>query len=231
MTYKEWMPRKVLDLIRLMTVWNLWIANIEKRNAFGWDHTACATLLLKIGSFLAAHDAYSHVDSSANHLTRKEARAEAETAMRDFANSFIRFNPKMTAADKLPLGIRVRDAHPTPPPAPSDLVAFEFECVPSSHLIITPYHIADSNSRGKGRYHGVEVRFWILALDAPPPLSGEHPGWRSEINTSTPWKNTFSEAEIGMRLYVAMRWENGSSNRGKSPGKGPWSAIQSVVIA
>jgi hypothetical protein len=188
-------------------------------------------VLLRIGSFLAACNEYQSVDSSMNHIAKKEAKAEAEAAMRKFASSSVRFNPRMTDSDKLALGIHVRDTHPSPRPNPTDLVEFQFKSVPSAHLIIIPYHIAGSVTRGKGHYHGVEVRIWVLPLDAPEPQDADHPGWRSEVNTATPWKHTFTREEIGQRLYVCMRWENRSVNKDHASGRGPWSAIHSVVIA
>jgi hypothetical protein len=71
----------------------------------------------------------------------------------------------------------------------------------------------------------------VRPLDAAAPESAETDGWRSEVDTATPWAHTFVANEIGRRLYVAMRWENESSGKDQAAGKGPWSAIKSVVIA
>jgi hypothetical protein len=99
--------------------------------------------------------------------------------------------------------------------------------------VIGDYRIEGAAGRGKGDYHGVEIRIWILPLDAPAPVSPDHPGWISEVDTASPWKRAFTEADLGKRLYVAMRWENASvgKNLSETSGKGPWSVIQSVVIA
>jgi hypothetical protein len=40
---------------------------------------------------------------------------------------------------------------------------------------------------GKGRYHGVEVRFWVLPLDAPTPLTTDDLARHSEVDTATPF--------------------------------------------
>jgi hypothetical protein len=54
--------------------------------------------------------------------------------------------------------------------------------------------------------------------------------WQSEVDTASTWTHRFLKADLGKRLYVAMRWENPSSG-GKTDGKGPWSAVQSVISA
>jgi hypothetical protein len=40
----------------------------------------------------------------------------------------------------------------------------------------------------------------------------------------------FDGTDAGMRLYIAMRWENRSVSGDKDAGKGPWSEIKSVII-
>jgi hypothetical protein len=111
-------------------------------------------------------------------------------------------------------------------------VDFELSVLIEAHRLIAKFRIAGSEHRGKGDYHAAEIRIWVLPLDAPPPLTAEHPGWRSFAATATPWQHTFTEAELGQRLYICMRWENASTgNEGNdADGKGPWSGIQTVII-
>jgi hypothetical protein len=227
----DWLPAVELVLVQLMLTWDLWLSDVAKRTLYGWDAAECTKVIIAIGNFFVVRDEYLADNSSVKRLVKNQKKAIAVALMRDFANSSIRYNKKMPDADKLVLGVPVRDPHHTPQADPTDLVDFQFESLPSDHRLIMPYRIAGASSHGKDRYHGVEVRIWILPLDAPGPLSAEHPGWRSEISTATPWKHTFAEAEIGMRLHVVMRWENGSVSKDRSSGKGPWSGFQSVVIA
>jgi hypothetical protein len=231
MASRDWLPEREVDLIEMMNIWYIWLSDTKKIAAFEWKSAECSNVILKIMNFLAARKDHHAVNSSVNRLLKDEAKVAAKTAMRNFANSSIRYNSNMAETDRLTLGIKDPAAHHTPRPDPIDSVDFDFKSNPSSHLIISPYRIAGGRSRGKGRYHGAEVRFWVLGLDAPPPISADHPGWRGEISTASPWKHTFEEEELGMRLYLAMRWQNDSLGKDQSKGKGLWSAIQSIVIA
>jgi hypothetical protein len=131
------------------------------------------------------------------------------------------------------LGLEPHKTGHTPTPKPTRYVAFEIVVYVKDHRIVIEYRIAGSSSKSKYPYHGVELRLWILPLDAPGPANAEAPGWQSYASTATPWEKTFKDAnDIGKRLYVVMRWENESTGDGgnEDDGKGPWSAIQSIVI-
>jgi hypothetical protein len=212
-----------------MKIWGVILGDAAKRTLFGWEAVACGAVVSRITDFLDALEAYELDNSSRNRLLKNEAMAAAKASMQDFANSFVRFNKKMSEADKEDLGVHTRDPHNTPKPKPTDLVEFEFSTVPSDHRIIAKFRIAGATGRGKGRYHGVEIRYWILPLDAPPPASAVVAGWHSVADTASPWEHTFDGIdEIGKRLFVMMRWENDSTD--DENGKGPWSAIEGVII-
>ena len=151
-------------------------------------------------------------------------------ALRDLIAHGLLANPR-TPADALAMGFELLDHTHSPRPTPTDHVEFEFALDPESHTARVAYHIAGRKGYGKGTYHGVEVRFWVRPLDAPAPETADAEGWRSEVDTATPWARTFAASEIGQRLYVAMRWENQSSGKDQAAGKGPWSAIRSIVIS
>jgi hypothetical protein len=188
-------------------------------------------LAIKIGSFLAARKEY-HADNSSGHLiVKNETKKIVEKAARSFANSSIRYNVKMTEADKLYLGIHERDRHCTPQATPTDHVEFSFRVDSEAHAVFAYYRIDGGVGHSKGRYHGVDVRFWTLPVGAPGPVTADDPAYRAETDTATPWKHTFDSHEIGMRLHLAMRWANNSVGKTPDAGKGPWSAIKSVMIA
>jgi hypothetical protein len=86
-------------------------------------------------------------------------------------------------------------------------------------------------ARGKGRYHGVEVAFIVLPLDAPAPISVTD-AWASKVDTSSPWEHIFNDADVGKRCYITMRWENPSAgnNIDDDEGKGPWAPIKNFVV-
>jgi hypothetical protein len=230
MRNNDWLPLREQDLSDLLTKWNKWLNDSTKRAAFDWDDTECSALALKIGNFLTASSEYRAVDSTAHLIVKKVAKKIVVAAVRNFANSYIRFNRKMMAEDKLFLGIHERSTHKTPQASPTDHVDFLLSLDAQSHSVRADYRIDGEVGHSKGRYHGVGVRFWVLPLDAPPPITADDSAWRSEVNTATPWKHTFDSSDLGMRLHIAMRWENNSVGKGPIVGWGPWSAIRSVVI-
>jgi hypothetical protein len=227
----HWIPEGEQDLVDLLARWDEYLSSASKRTEFGWDVAECSSATLKIGNFLSARLEYHANNSSGNLFIKNAARKAVVAMMRDFANSSIRYNKKMTDADKLYLGIKKRASHNAPQPAPIDHVSFVLRGDAQAHAVWADYRIDGSVGHSKGRYHGVEVRFWTLALDATAPPTADEPAWRSEVDTATPWSHTFGAHEIGMRLYVSMRWENKSVGKDKNAGKGPWSAIQGIVIA
>jgi hypothetical protein len=139
--------------------------------------------------------------------------------------------PPLSDEDVVSLGLKPRKAGKTPAPTPADHVAFLLSHIYSDHIVVAAFSISGGMTRGKGSYHGVEVRYWVLPLDARPPATADAPGWRSETWTASPWSHTFDAEDIGRRLYVAMRWVNRSNSKTADGGKGPWSAIRSIIIS
>jgi hypothetical protein len=66
-------------------------------------------VLRKIDTFLAAWDTYSDDNSTGKRLAKDETRDATKAAMRDFANTSIRFNKRMTDEQKLYYGVRPAD--------------------------------------------------------------------------------------------------------------------------
>jgi hypothetical protein len=139
-------------------------------------------------------------------------------------------SPPRTDEDLSALGLKPPDTTHTPKPTPTDLVAFLLSLIPTDHTVVAAFHIAGSKRRGKGPYHGAEIRIWVLPLGAPPPPTADAAGWRSEVCTASPWEHSFEADEIGCRLYIAMRWENPSVSKDRPPAKGPWSEIKTIII-
>jgi hypothetical protein len=151
-------------------------------------------------------------------------------AIRGFVNQYLRFDP-VTDEDRNNMGVPNHGKKPAPKPEPTDHVEFVLTVDGKGHLVFAAFKIAGGKGRGKGRYHGVEIRYWLLALDAPPPVNAEAAGWRSEVCTASPWKYECDGKEIGLKIYVAMRWENPSVRKNAPPAKGPWSNIQGIIAA
>ncbi|MDR0707987.1 MAG: hypothetical protein LBF60_08975, partial [Treponema sp.] len=113
MPSSDWIPTREQDLVDLAEKWKAGLSDAAKIAAFGWDQAECAVVVGKITAFLTARAAYETVNSTGNRIAKDEAKEEMIDAMRDFANSSIRFNKKMNDEDKLVYGIRPADTTPT----------------------------------------------------------------------------------------------------------------------
>jgi hypothetical protein len=222
-----WIPDREQDLVDLLAIWDETLNDSAKVTAYGWTSTECAKVKSKIGEFTAARAEYLADKSPTKRLAKDNAKEAIKAAMRYFADRFIRFNDKMTEEEKLAMGIHPKDTTHTPKPDPTDLVEFELSTIPSDHRIIAKYHIAGHQSRGKGTYHAAEICYQVRPLTEAPPPNTEGDGWHSQADTASPWEKSFPD-DKGKCLYIAMRWENAATQGDR--GKGPWSAIESIVV-
>ncbi|WP_162504965.1 hypothetical protein, partial [Treponema endosymbiont of Eucomonympha sp.] len=106
MAHSDWVPAREQDLVDLAGKWTAALADPSKQTSFGWDAEECAETAVKIAEFLRARDIYEADNSTVNRAGKDEAKGDAVDAMRDFANSAVRFNKRMRDDDKLFWGIR-----------------------------------------------------------------------------------------------------------------------------
>jgi hypothetical protein len=119
MAHSDWIPTREQDLVDLCEKWMVILADSAKITAYNWDQAECTEVSGWISAFLTARTAYETDNSTAKRLAKDEAKGEAIDAMREFANSSIRFNKKMPDEDKLVMGIRPADTTPTTHPVPT----------------------------------------------------------------------------------------------------------------
>jgi hypothetical protein len=172
----------------------------------------------------------NRITGRAEQRTREELTVHARHIRWDYVEPALN-NHKITDIQYQALGLKVRENKHTPKPDPTDHVSIDLRIDGISHIVSAHYRITGSTHRSKRPYHGVEARIWVLAPDAPPPTTADFPGWQSEISTASPWSRTFKAQDLGKRLYIAMRWVNESVGNDGKRGKGPWSEIQSILIA
>jgi hypothetical protein len=229
------MPKKEADFVKLVGRWDEVLNDTAKVTAYGWDPILVAAVLSKINAFMDAYTAYEADKTALKRDTKVKKMKAVQAEMRTFARTSIRNNTKMTDEEKLDLGVHPETPgyHP-PKPKPTDYVTFTLVGDSRSHSARADYYITGSDSKSKAPYHGVEVLYWVQALDDPAPIASDHPGSSSMIDTATPWVKAFLTHDIGKRLYVMMRWENqsaGKKDADPEASKGPWSGIQNMVIA
>jgi hypothetical protein len=220
--YDDWIPGREQDLVDLMAKWNTWLGDAAKQTAFGWDTAECALVVSKIGAFLAAREAYEADKSPEKRLDKDEAKAAAVAAMRGFANTSVRFNTKMTEADKMVLGIRPKDATSTAHPVPA--VKPDLDAEPSGkgkHTVTAINPQTQSKKKPllvKGVAFACKVR-----LPAEPKAD---PKDMPSLFQAAAVKNfQWPEADYGKVADYAAAYENEGGKRG------PWSGVASVIIA
>jgi hypothetical protein len=216
----SWLPTREQDLVDLCQKWTTGLENPANVTAFGWNQAEVTAALGPIDGFLTARTAYEQDDSHKNRVTKDEAKEAAKEAMRDFANTSIRFNKRMTKAQKEEYGIPTPDPIPTPIPAPTTYPEAEAD---TSIIRQVTIHFWDSLTKKRGKPHGVhgaEIRWAIL--DHVPASVDELV--HSSFDTATPFTLAFDESQRGQRLYFCLRWESTTNL------KGPDGEIYSAVI-
>jgi hypothetical protein len=216
----DWLPNREQDLAELCAKWKTGLGNPKNAAAFGWKQAEVDGALVKVDGFLTARAAYEDDDSSKNRMEKDEAKEGAKQAMRNFANSSIRYNSLMGAADRLVYGIRPADHTATPAGKPESYP----EAEPDTSVIRrVTIRFWDSATKKRGKPHGVhgaEIR-WAL-LDHEPAAESELSN--SDFDTATPFTLSFDESQRGKRLYFCLRWESTTNL------KGPFGEIYSAVI-
>jgi hypothetical protein len=112
----DWVPSRDQDFVDLCLIWVEILSDPDKILLYNWNEAEVNRVLALIKAFLAARTAYEEDNSSAKRLIKDETMAAAKEAMRDFANTSIRFNKKMDDAAKLAMGVRPKDTTPTARP-------------------------------------------------------------------------------------------------------------------
>ncbi|MDR1398778.1 MAG: hypothetical protein LBJ41_02480 [Treponema sp.] len=190
---------------------------------YGFSQDEITTFAGSTGAFKSA---YEICQTPARSKLDTIAKNKAKDALRALARGYVarlQAHPAMTDEVRERYGIPIYDRVHTPQPVPTDHVDFGIELDAAAHIVCCRYRIANSSRRGKGKYHGVEIRYMLKPITEAAPVDPEE-FTRSEVNTASPWKHTFQGDEVGKRAYFVMRWETSTG------GKGPWSGIQSIVI-
>jgi hypothetical protein len=216
----SWLPTGEQNLVDLCKRWKAGLEKPANVTAFEWKQAEAAGVLDKIEGFLTEREVYEGDNSTKNRLAKDEAKKAAEHAMRNFANTSIRYNSLIPPEEKLVYGIRPVDHTATPVAAPETYPEADPD---TSVLRQVTIHFWDNvtKKRGKPRgVHGAEIRWAIL--DHEPASEDELTN--SDFDTATPLTLKFNESQRAKRLYFCLRWETTTNL------KGPFGEIYSAVI-
>jgi hypothetical protein len=193
--------------------------NIAK---YGWDPAEAAGVVEKIDGFIAARAAHQADNSSPKRVAKDEAEEAARDAMRDFANSSIRYNKKMSPEERRYYGIRPRDRILTRARTPESFPTGKADTSVLRNLRI---HFVDSETGKRRKPQGVmgaKIRWAIL--DRAPASIEELA--HTEFVTASPLVLRFEEHDRGKRLYFCLCWDAATALEKD----GSWSPIYSAVI-
>jgi hypothetical protein len=195
---------------------------------FEWKAADCSAVADKIEAFMAAWNVYKAALSPARRLIKDSAKAVAVGAMRDFANSSIRYNSNMSDDDKLFFGIHAVKAAPTPSPVPKSWPVSSYDLNTFRQIGVVS---VDSVSGRKALPRGVRSveHAWIVfqpgsTIPKPLPdiiLFNRFKNWTRPRETC---KLEFTEALRRGAIAHTSRWINTCSE------PGPWGPVVVVTI-
>ena len=214
----DYIPKKDSELVA-------WSANFTAgivANAGAWGIPPDEVIALQTANdtFAALHaQADSPLKNSVIVAEKNAARGVLETKIRELAGFRLK-NPVITDADRVALGLHVRDTTPSNIPAPKTRPELDIDVLDFRRLKVL-FH--DMGSDSKAKPYGVNGAVIVYAvLDAPP--ADVNALTRSVLATRTPHILEFTEEERGKTVYVAISWQN---EKGE---KGPWSEIESAIV-
>jgi hypothetical protein len=217
----DWIPTREQDLVDLCGKWAAVLADTEKITAYGWDQAECTAVLGMVNGFLTARSAYEADNSTAKRLVKDEAKDETVDAMRDFANSSIRFNKKMDDPAKLFMGIHPKDSTPTVHGTPTSQPDTTVENTPNhyEHRVRALNHATGDAHKPADAYG---VRYSWQVGGEKPASGADLP--KSKFSRKTAHIVQHTEADKGKTAYYSTCYENGKGDTG------PWSPIEEAII-
>ncbi|MDR2121137.1 MAG: hypothetical protein LBP64_09750 [Tannerella sp.] len=214
----DYIPHKDSELVP-------WSANFTAgitANAASWGVTPDEVKDLQIADTLFS-TLQAKVDSPAKTTVlvaeKNAARKTLEANIRGLVGFRLK-NPVVTDAQRIALGLHVRDTTPSNIPPPVTRPDMTLHVVDVRRLKLM-FH--DMDSKNKARPYGTNgavIAYGVL--DAPPanPDALTH----TVLATRTPHTLEFTEEQRGKTVYVAICWQNEKGQRG------PWSDIESAVV-
>jgi hypothetical protein len=218
----DWIPKREQDLVDLCLKWAAILGDSAKIAAYGWDPAECARVSGLINGFLTARSGYETDNSTAKRLVKDEAMGEVIDAMRDFANSSIRYNKKMDDAAKLVMGIHPKDTTPTAHGTPASQPDTEVENTRNhyEHRVRAINPERGDHSKPADAY-GVRYAWQV---GGEKPASGAGIKGSTKFSRKTTHIVQHTEADKGKTAYYSTCYENGKGDAGQ------WSPVVEAII-
>jgi hypothetical protein len=214
----DYIPQRDSELV----AWSDNFVTKVAASATKWEIPAREVTDLQIAanSFAVLHAQADSPEKNSVIVAEKNAARDAlEAKIRELAG-FRLNNPVITDAERISLGLHVRDTKPSNIPVPKSRPELDIDVLDFRRLKIV-FHDMDSDSKAKP--YGVNGAVVLYAvLDTPP--ADVNALSRSALATRTPHILEFTEEERGKTVYVAICWQNEKGERG------PWSEIESAIV-
>jgi hypothetical protein len=194
-------------------------ANKTAWNIFSDAITAVHALLDTYADALAKTQS-SDTRSKSATVAKNEVKVSLRNALTVFVAKYIENNDAITVPIREQLGLPIKNTTRTPIPAPTTYPEF---FVRLKDIRALDVHFKEIGSVSKAKpygYNGAVIFYGVL--DTPPTDPSELP--HSTLATKTPYTLSFTEAERGHRVYIALVWQN---RKGE---KGPFSQIDEEFI-
>jgi hypothetical protein len=217
----DWIPTKELELTELCRKWMESLNSETIMAANKWNAEEVLITKGRIWGFLAARDAYVKTNTSALRVTKDITKKAAISAMREFANTSIRFNKNMNEAARIEMGIRPKDSTPTISQRPTShpITVVENTVNHFEHTVKVINRETGKATRPADAY-GIRYAWQV---GGEPPRSGKDLP-RSRFTRRTSLTITHGEEEKGKPAWYSTCYEN---TRGEA---GPWSPVVESYI-
>ena len=215
----DWMPTSGEAILRMATTWRTYIPAISDRLQI--TEEAMASLTGKTSGFETLFQTPKAARTPAMNALLRTARKELEAAMRDVKRRYF-FSPPLVDADLISLGLKPKDAIPTPVGDPVGLVTATIKYPNEGAHELGIKHVEGTPYDARANY-GTKIRSVVMPIDDPSP---------NEVKALTESRFTRRKKELftygkqdrKKMAYYCFRYEN---SKGKA---GQWSSIIAAVI-
>jgi len=218
-THRDYLPQNPL-------LFNAFVDNLTKyvaKNIKKWPLITADRFQVIVDAFMDFQKVYLPLSGHPLNKAQKEQIRQAQAActaiIRPFVSQFLKF-PPVTDADRIEMRLHNNDNIRTPHIEVTALVDFMIKLRGIRELRVNFWVRGASNKAKPPNHYGVVIAWGILD-EQPKDLRDLN---RQSVASRTPHTLSFTEAERGKTVYIALAWQN---NRGNI---GPWSEIQSAIV-
>ncbi|MFH1227322.1 MAG: hypothetical protein V1701_05400 [Planctomycetota bacterium] len=223
----DWIPNRDDDFFSLQS--NLVKKSEANKTAWGIPDSAVNPLVARRAEYEPRYhkSQEKNARTSVDVLAHRQSRKLYEKEIRVFAKAYLMFNPLVSPANKISMGLTVYDTEPSPRPVISDIPISFLEPLGGGTIKVTCRRETDQT---RPSMHpdadGIECRYTFVPKREMPPKS-----WEDCSRTQTSKKARFiiscGVENAGHSFYGFFRWVNLTN----PTNSGPWSNAQGAVIA